>query len=285
MRHSEVSGTRGRVGRRRREGVVHGVLEHSEWLTPAMVRVVLGGHGLAQFEATPYTDQYVNALFVPDGAPYTAPFDVEATRELPSEQRPRGRRLTVRRWDPGARRLTIDIVAHGDVGFAGRWAQRATIGESLQMLGPGGGYRPDPEADWHLFAGDESALPAIAASVEVLEPSAKAIALVVVDDGDHELELSSPAALNVRWLHRSTAPDPGLLLVEAVSDLDWPDGHVDVFVHGEAGEVRLARRHLLADRKVDRSRVSISPYWRRHHTDEAWRAVKKAWLQEQEAEV
>ena len=36
------------------------------------------------------------------------------------------------------------------------------------------------DADWHLFVGDESALPAISALVEALPPSQRAIALVEV---------------------------------------------------------------------------------------------------------
>src|SRR5687767_10472413 len=116
-----------------------------------MVRVVLGGEGLAGYEPAPFTDQYVNALFVPDGAPYTAPFDPEAVKDVAPEHRPRGRRYTIRRWDPVERQVTIDFVVHGDVGFAGRWANHARVGDRLQIVGPSGGYSPSPTADWHLM--------------------------------------------------------------------------------------------------------------------------------------
>lgn len=131
-----------------------------------MVRVMLGGSGLDGFTPTPWTDQYVNALFVPDGVTYSAPFDLDAARASPTGQRPMGRRYTVRSWDPDTRVLTIDFVVHGDDGIAGRWAQAAQPGNRLQILGPSGAYAPDPDADWHLMVGDESALPAIAASLE-----------------------------------------------------------------------------------------------------------------------
>ncbi|MEM8748560.1 MAG: siderophore-interacting protein, partial [Actinomycetota bacterium] len=136
---------------------IYGTVEHTQRLTPTMMRVVFGGDGLADFAVTDRTDQYVNALFLPDDAGYTAPFDVEQARSAAPEQRPRGRRYTVRAWDEAARRLTIDFVVHGDVGYAGRWAQAARPGDTLQLLGPSGGYRPDPDAAWYLFAGDESA--------------------------------------------------------------------------------------------------------------------------------
>ena len=64
-----------------------------------------------------------------------------------------------------------------------------------------------------------------------------------------------------------------------------PGGTPDVFVHGEAAEVRAVRRHLLGDRGIRRAGTSISPYWRRTMTDEAWREVKAAWLAEQELDA
>jgi len=56
-------------------------------------------------------------------------------------------------------------------------------------------------------------------------------------------------------------------------------------VHGEAGEVRAVRRHLLADRGVQKGGASISPYWRRDFTDERWREAKAEWLAESERDA
>src|SRR4051795_8263342 len=47
--------------------------------TPHLVRVVLGGEGLAGF-APEHTDAYVKLVLPPAGAPYAAPFDVEAVQ-------------------------------------------------------------------------------------------------------------------------------------------------------------------------------------------------------------
>lgn len=264
---------------------MYGNVEQVEQLSATMIRVVLGGPGLDSFETTDRTDQYVHALFVPDAAQYRAPFDVDDARSLDPEHRPRGRRYTVRHWDPLTRRLTLDFVAHGNIGYAGRWAQHAEAGDTLQMIGPSGGYRPDPNADWYLMAGDESALPAIAASLDVVSEDARSVAVVVVDGPDCEIELTSPGALDVHWLHRRTAAEPEALLADALAQLPWLPGTVDVFLHGEAAEVRAARRHLIDERGVDREGSSISPYWRRDHTDEAWRAIKRQWMAEQDAEV
>ncbi|MEM1334384.1 MAG: SIP domain-containing protein, partial [Actinomycetota bacterium] len=93
------------------------------------------------------------------------------------------------------------------------------------------------------------------------------------------------ADLDLVWLHRSAAADADDALTDSIRALDWSDGPVDVFVHGEAAEVRAVRKHLLADRGVAKAGASISPYWRRDHTDEAWRAIKRQWLDEQEQDV
>ncbi len=255
------------------------VVIDKEWLTPAMARIWLdGSDGFAPIEAT---EGYLKCFFVPPGAPYAVPWGPECDSAAP-ELRPRSRRLTVRCWDPDAQVFAIDVLTHSGAGYAGRWAEQAEPGDVLYFQGPSGKYRPDPDADWHLFAGDESALPAIAASLEAVPEGRPCVALVVVDSEAHEIELLSPGEVQAIWLHRDRAAAPERLLASAVEALEWHPGRVDVFLHGEAGEVRATRKHLVAGRGVDHREASISPYWRRDHDDEQWRAVKRQWLAEQE---
>ena len=265
---------------------MHGAVVRTQRLTPALVRVVLGGPGLDGFTPADGTDAYVNLAFAPEGAPYGPVFDPRAVREeQPRELWPARRRYTVRRWDAAAAELTLDFVVHGDTGVAGRWAAHAAPGDLLVFDGPSSGYRPDPEADWHLLVGDESALPAIAASLEVLPEGAPAVVRLVCDGPDHEVPLPSAGRLDLVWLHRAGAADDADLLAAAVRDLVFPTGRVHAFVHGEADEIRAVRRHLLADRGLARSDMSCSPYWRRTMTDEAWRQVKRDYLAAMDAEV
>lgn len=254
-------------------------------LTPSLRRIVLGGGDLDGFVSTGFTDEYVNAFFFPPGVPADVPFDHATLDERPAEQRPRGRRYTVRAWEPDAGLLTIDFVVHGDVGLAGRWAAGAALGDRLQFSGPGGAYSPSTTADWHLMIGDESAIPAIAASLERLRPGVPALVVLIVDDATNELELSSPGAVDLRWVHRRSDPDDHELLLAAVAGAEFPAGDPDVFVHGEAAEVRAVRKHLITERGVAREGTSISPYWRRTLDDEAWRQIKRQWLADVAAEA
>lgn len=264
---------------------MYGEVVATERLTPGLVRVVLGGPGLADFRPPESCDAYVNCFFLPDAAPYTVPFSDAAVRELPREQRPFPRRITVRRWDAARREVTLDIAAHGEVGYAGRWALGARPGDRLQFRGPSDGYRPHPEADSYLFVGDESALPAIAACAEGV-PAGKPVTVVVeVENTAGEIELASPGELDVHWVHREGRHDLDDLLAETVAALPRPVGVVSAFVHGEAAATRAVRRVVLGEAIVDPEHLSCSPYWRRGYDDEQWRTVKGDWVRAVNAET
>ncbi|MFB7994660.1 siderophore-interacting protein [Streptomyces sp. NPDC056002] len=267
----------------RRKPTAHrGEVLRTERLTPHMQRVVLGGDGLAAFAAGGCTDHYVKLQFPLDGVTYPEPFDLGRIREeLPREQWPVTRTYSVRAWDPVARELTLDFVVHGDEGIAGPWARDVQPGASVHLAGPGGAYAPDPTADWHLLAGDESALPAIAAALEALPEGAVAHAFVEVSDAAEEQKIDSAA--QVAWLHRGDRP-VGEALVEAVRGLAFPAGRVHAFVHGEAGFVKELRRHLRAEREIPREDLSISGYWRLGHNEDGWQASKREWNAQVEAE-
>jgi NADPH-dependent ferric siderophore reductase len=245
-----------------------------------MVRIVVGGPELAGFTLNEYSDAYVKLVFLRPGVEYPRPLDLNAVREhFEPQDWPQQRTYTVRAWDPQALELTIDFVVHGDEGLAGPWARKAGPGDELIFLGPGGGYLPDPVADWHLLVGDESALPAIATALERLPVAAIGHVLVEVDGAEQEQPLTAPEGVSLRWVHRGERP-LGEALVEAVAGLSFPDGEPQAFVHGEAGVVKELRRLLKLERGIAQSQLSISGYWRLGATDEAWRALKADWNRE-----
>lgn len=259
-----------------------GTVVRTERLGPHMIRVVLDG--LPGFPAGEYTDHYVKLLFPQPGVTYPEPFDMRRIRsEMPREAWPTTRTYTVRACDPDAGEVTIDFVHHGEVGLAGPWAAAARPGDVMRFLGPGGAYAPDPAADWHLLVGDESALPAIGAALERMPAGALAHVFVEVDGPEDEQELATEAAAEIRWLHRGPGP-VGAALVEAVESLEFPPGAVHAFVHGEAGFVKLLRRHLRLDRGVPLAQLSISGYWRLGRDEEGWRSSKKEWNRQIEVE-
>jgi NADPH-dependent ferric siderophore reductase len=242
-----------------------------EQLSPHLVRIVLSGEQFDDFVDTDSTDTYVKIFFAKPHLGLTAPYDVAALRDtLAPDDLPVTRTYTVRRVDPVERTLTIDFVVHGDEGLAGPWANTAEPGDPLTFSGPGGGYAPDPAAAWHLFAGDQSALPAIAAALEALPKDARGLAFIQVADPGEMLELAAPSGLAVQWLF---GDDPALL-VTAVSDAAWLADRPQIFAHGERGAMK-GLREVFSARGVHKSELSLSGYWALGRTEDRFQAEKR----------
>ncbi len=264
-----------------------------------MVRVVLRGKNFDAFVPSKFTDSYVKLAFVADDvdvAGLPEPLTLDSFAGLPPEKRPTVRTLTVRHVDVEARQIALDIVVHGEHGTAGQWAATAQPGQPIYLMGPGGAYTPDPAADWHLLAGDESALPAIAAALEALPPSAVGKAFIEVAGPEDEIPLTAPDGVEVHWVYRGGRADlvpedragDHAPLIEAVTSAPWLPGQVHVFIHGEAQAVmHNLRPYIRKERGVDAKWASsISGYWRRGRTEETFRQWKKELAQsESEAEA
>ena len=240
-------------------------VRRSEWLGPHFVRVYLGDPGFDDFDHNEFTDAYVKLLF---GRP-----DDGVTRTY-----------TVRSIDTAAREIAIDFVVHGDEGIAGPWAATVAPGEQITMFGPGGAYAPRADVDWHLLAGDESAIPAISAAVAALPDGARAKVFLEVAEPADEIPFSYGPSVEVTWVHRGVpAHEAGddragnnAPLIAAVRAAEWLPGQVGVFIHGEAQAVmRNLRPYVRKERGVAAEFASISGYWRRGHTEEGFRTWKK----------
>lgn len=253
------------------------VVLRTEWLSAHMVRVIAGGPGFATFTPKDFTDMYVKIHFPHPGVDYQEPLDVFALREhLPREQWPATRTYTIRWIDQAARELAIDFVVHGDEGLAGPWAANARPGDRLIVSGPGGGYKPNLDAGWYLYAGDDAALPAIAACLEALPADAVGRAYLEVDTEADIQAIAAPAGMEITWLFRRGVPaGTATLLAEAVAGAPWELGTVDVFAHGEREYMKALRDVLFKSQGLARSQVSLSGYWAYGRTEDYFQAEKK----------
>jgi len=215
-------------------------------LTPRMTRVRLSGDSLLGLAAIP--GQTIK-IYVPDvgGHPVSRDYTVRDYRDDAAAA-------------PG---LDIDFVLHGD-GPATNWARRAQPGEVLEFVGPSGRYRPDPHGDWHLFAGDETALPAMQAYVAMLPANASVALYVEVADAAEEQPMPGAATPTVRWLHRNNCePGTSTLLDDAVRAARLPPGKGHIWLAGHTPTVRRIRAHLLNERGVDRGALYVKGFWDR----------------------
>jgi NADPH-dependent ferric siderophore reductase len=168
----------------------------------------------------------------------------------------------------------IDFVVHGDKGIAAPWAAKAEPGDILTMSGSSGAYRPDPDSDWHLFVGDESALPAISSALEALPGDARGIAYLETSDPGDYLDAKVPSGVEVNWLHR---PEPGSqpqMLADAVLAGSWLSGRADVFAHGERESMK-AVRAALKTKRGEGDQLSLSGYWAAGRTEDTFQAEKR----------
>lgn len=242
-----------------------------------MVRVTLGGPAFEQFQPRDATDSYVKLLFAKPELRLEPPYDLAALRDqLPPEDVPVTRTYTVRRIDQAKRAIDVDFVVHGDEGLAGPWAARAQPGDRIALMGPGGAYSPDITADWHLFAGDESATPAIAAALEALPGEATGIAFLECSGSEDVIELVRPAGVDVVWVPRENRDDATkMLLAGAVSAHQWPAGRVHVFAHGERESMKALRDLFLKERGLSKDQLSLSGYWAAGRTEDRFQAEKR----------
>lgn len=214
-----------------------------EQLSPSFRRFTFTGLELDRF-GDPGLDVRIKfVLPAPDGGYEHLVRDADewyaAWRAQPEERRNPLRTYTTVAVRPEAREVDVDVVLHGDAGPASRWALDAEVGTPLVLLGPDatfdgpvGGieFRPPARAHALLLAGDETALPAIAAICEDLPADAWGEVYVEVPHAADERPLVAPPGVRVTWLGRDTAPAGtagadgvaraahGALLVDAVKE-------------------------------------------------------------------
>lgn len=229
-----------------------------QWLSPGMIRVWFDAPG---FVGNEFTDAYVKLIFDPNG-PHLD--------KLP--ERPITRTYTVRSHDPANETLALDFVAHGSSGLAGPWALNAREGHQILARGPGGRWTP-PAADYHLFVGDESAVPAIARALEVLPPDSRGQALL--ETRKHPIPLTAPPGIDLRWFPLGDDLYRKDRLALKLACLDTSDFEsISVFAHGERGAMK-ALRPILRNLGIKPELISISGYWALGRAEDQFQAEKK----------
>lgn len=255
----------------------------TETLSAHLTRVWFSGDGFDAIAARGHADAYVKLVFLQPGVDYPQPLDLGVVQEsLPPAAQPVLRTYTVQQVDDQNRRFAVDFVIHGDEGVAGPWATKAQHGDELPMMGPGGGYSPSEEADFHLLIGDETALPAISAALRAMPAGARGAVYVETGDASDELDLPLPDGFELHWVRR--LGDDHSQLRDAVLDAPWPQGVVQVFAHGEAEvTMRQLRPYLRKERGIPAPLASISGYWRHGRSEEAFRTWKRELAAEEAA--
>jgi NADPH-dependent ferric siderophore reductase len=274
-------------------------------LSPSFVRVTFAGDDLDLFADNGYDQRIKLAFPPPDGNPAWLPDGEDwyaQWRALPERRRSPIRTYTVRAVRQHLCEVDVDLVLHGDGGPATRWARRVSAGNKLLVIGPNARYDGDhggvefhpPAGTPLLLAGDETAAPAICAILERLPADARGHALLEVPSDLDVLPAVAPLGVTVSWLVRGDGAHGSALVpavralprfagssvVDLLDDVDddilWEvptdsatASPVYAWLAGEAGVIRTLRRHLLAERGLDRRAVAFMGYWRLGRADDA----------------
>jgi NADPH-dependent ferric siderophore reductase len=231
-------------------------------VTPYLTRITLRGDDLRDFVSASF-DDHMKVFFPEPGAtkPVMPTLGAQGPVYAPGATPPTMRDFTPRRFDSKACELDIEFAMH-DAGPATTWAAQAQPGQYLGLGGPRGSMVIPTSFDWHLLIGDDTALPAISRRLEELPAGARAIVVAEVAEAAARIEFRSRADVQVNWAHRAAPNGAGLMhALEALPQL--PTGQGFAWAAAESTVVRQVRSHLIAQRKMDKSRVRAASYWKR----------------------
>lgn len=207
-----------------------------EQLTPHLVRLTLGGEGLAGFTSTGIPDEWVG-LVVPGQF--------------------QSRYYTVRSWN-GAE-LVVDVVVH-DVGLVTEWATGECVGDQVTITEPKGSFLMPERAAWLLLVGDITALPAMARIAETHGSALPTRIWAEIPDLPEDLDSYLPEGPEITWL--APADDGASTLAAVVKAIDWPEGEGYFWMAGESAQMRAIRKFLMRERRLPATAYDVMGYWR-----------------------
>ena len=205
-----------------------------------LVSVTFRGEMLADFVSLGF-DDHVKFMFGPETEPVR-------------------RDYTPRAYDRERCELTIDFAIHGD-GLACEWARQAEAGQRAVIGGPRGSMIVPTDYDWHLLAGDATAVPAITRRLEELPAGARTIVVAQVADMSPLHGVNSAAQIE---LHQVTSADA---LVGAIRALSLPAGEGYAWCAGEASAMARVRAALLGEKAHPRGAMRVAAHWKHGASD------------------
>lgn len=237
-------------------------------VTPRMRRVTLTGDQLRAFSNAGFDlpafvsdgfDDHVKLVFSETG---------DATEALPVQRAHSidwlentvtlTRDYTPRRFDPVLGELDLDFVRYGD-GPAATWAEGASIGDVLHMVGPKSSVVLPADIDWIVLAGDETALPAIGRYLDEYRTNIPVIVVVKINDRSAVQDLSLRDGDELHWVVCPSVTTTELS--DAVTGLSLPSGVGYVWAAAESRSLLPLRRWCIRERGMAKSHVNITGYW------------------------
>ncbi|WP_025156869.1 siderophore-interacting protein [Leifsonia aquatica] len=242
-----------------------GIVSSTIPLTPNLVRVTLGGSGVADFLSTGIGDEYVRVFFPhgddPSDVSLPVPEDDWWTTPDGAPEAPM-RTYTISGVRPETAELDIDFVVH-EAGIAGPWAAAARAGHVLGLNSPTGLYAPPAETTWQVLVADLTGLPAVARIAAGPRNGIRTrIVLEVAEEADR-IPFEVADDVEVTWVIGGNGHGPSALgrIVRSVVDARLPLDEGYVWVAGETVALRDARTYLRRELRLPATRFKVVGYW------------------------
>jgi NADPH-dependent ferric siderophore reductase len=228
-------------------------------ITPNMLRITLGGPGMANFPVGS-EGGYIKLRLTPQGPGGPAVV----------------RTYTIRRQQAGT--IDVDFALHTDAGGktgpATCWAMTCQIGDTIEIGGPGPA-KPLPDGhDFYLVAGDMTALPAIAVNLEQLPANAIGYCVIEVQSEADRQDLLLPSGFALDFVINAV-PGTGAAAMLAHLRAAAPQvGEIYAWVASEFETMRALRNFLRGELQLGRGQLYISSYWKAGLTEDDHKRIK-----------
>lgn len=189
--------------------------------------------------------------------------------------KPLMRTYTIRNTRIEELEIDVDFVLHDDGGPASLWAKHVQAGSTVEITGPGPKKLASPTADWFLFVGDMTALPAICVNLEQLPADARGVAVLEVISESDIQPIRKPSNIAIKWIVNST---PGLnteILVDAVTALPWRAGNPAIWTACEFKAMKKLRNFYVKEKGINRKAFYISSYWKHGVSEDEHKVIKR----------
>ena len=229
-------------------------------ITPNMLRVTLGGAGMADFPDNS-EGGYIKLRLYPDG-PDTPPVV---------------RTYTIRNQREGE--IDVDFVLHtdnaGEHGPATAWAMEVVQGDTISIGGPGPAKPMPDRHDFYLVVGDMTALPAISVNLAQLPADAVGYGVIEVQSEEDRQDLTVPPGFDLDFVVNPVPGTGAKAMLESVRAAAPREGELYAWVACEFDTMRNLREFLRGELGLGREQLYISSYWKSGIDEDNHKRVKR----------
>ena len=159
--------------------------------------------------------------------------------------------------------IDVWFVLHDHPGPLAIWAEEVKVNSEVAIWGPRTTFTPPSNTNNYLFIADETAQPAVLASIENLKNQEKYICLFETQNESTRFEYDDPEN-NIEWIFRDNQQaGEGTKLQERINELSIEPENLYVFGAGEAKQISNIRKTLKRNLNLTVDQMSFTGYWRK----------------------